>query len=97
MNEQWLEKLVVGSLKQAIVAHGPIDSKWIGSAAKRISHQIFGEVKAAFGGEGHEICKIKEIELESEIRKLKSRNSVLIRTADHWRVKYEQCVGAVKL
>lgn len=97
MNKQWLEKLVIGSLKQVIAAHGPIDSKWIGSAAKRISHQIFGEIKAAPVGDGREICKTKEIESAQEINKLKSRNCILTKMVDYWKTKYEQSVDVVKL
>lgn len=37
---EWLHRVVVGNLRSTIAAHGPIDAKGIGSAAKRISSGI---------------------------------------------------------
>lgn len=39
-----LERLVSGGLRACIKAHGPIDRKWIGSAAKRIAQSIRGSL-----------------------------------------------------
>lgn len=41
-----LEKLAIGGLKHAINTHGPVTREWIGSAAKRIVHQIKAHVKS---------------------------------------------------
>ncbi len=35
-----LERAVVGALRSAIKAHGPISLEWVGSAAKRVIGQI---------------------------------------------------------
>jgi len=85
MTEEWVEKLVIGALKTTIKAHGPIDLKWIASAAKRIAHQIFGELKAhAAKGEGHEICEAKIRELEKEIKHQVRKNGALNKSRAYW-------------
>ncbi len=85
MNEQWLEKVVAGCVRDTIRAHGPVDKERIGSAAKRIAHQIFGELKAAAGkGDGHEVCEAKVAELQKEVKRLERRMIALAKSVKHW-------------
>lgn len=43
----WIQKAVVGSLRCAIEAHGPITRGWIGSAAKRVTHALWQRLDPA--------------------------------------------------
>lgn len=43
--DQKIRKMVVGSLREAIRAHGPITKLLIGSAAKRITGTLLAEEK----------------------------------------------------
>lgn len=38
--QERLERIVSGELRNTIKAHGPISDQWIGSATKRIVHQL---------------------------------------------------------
>lgn len=42
LNRNQLVKVVSVAVRQCIYAHGPITTKWIGSAAKRITENFFG-------------------------------------------------------
>lgn len=44
-----LEKGVSGALRQSIDAHGPIEGKWIGSAAKRVVQHLKHMFKQGIG------------------------------------------------
>ena len=57
LEDKVLLKLVNGQLKSCIDAHGPITSKWIGSAGKRVASGIqayLTERLMALGEKGNE-------------------------------------------
>jgi hypothetical protein len=44
-DKMWIQKIVCGALRGAINAHGPITKDLVGSAGKRISGSIYGEIQ----------------------------------------------------
>jgi vacuolar-type H+-ATPase subunit I/STV1 len=85
MDELWLQKLIVKSLKDCIRAHGDITVEWIGSAAKRIANQIYGELKAVASKD--ELFQAKIAEIKKEIHRMERRNKSLAKTIRHWMEK----------
>ena len=47
-DKMWIQKIVCGALKGAINAHGPITKNLVGSAGKRISGSLYGEIQKRF-------------------------------------------------
>lgn len=63
-DEERIFRIVLGSLKSCILAHGPIDLNRLGSASKRVSTSLYGAIT-----EGHIRTVGREVEgarLENE-------------------------------
>lgn len=55
LNKRQIERMVAGNLRSTIDAHGPIDRCMIGSAAKRITGQLWAHLQPEGAPEGGEL------------------------------------------
>lgn len=51
-NRQWLDRIVSGSIRSCVNDHGPIHKDLIGSATKRVNHQLKQLFRALFTNNG---------------------------------------------
>jgi len=69
LNENSLQAVVRGQLKNAIAAHGPITSTFVGSAARRISNDLLGHFRQAALRDISNVSAIQEVErLRKELK-----------------------------
>lgn len=84
-DEERIFRIVLGSLKACILAHGPIDLNRLGSAAKRVSTSIYGAMN-----EGH-------LPMTQKTDELHGMESLLQYDLQHVYAKYDDETGNLVL
>ncbi len=91
LNTEWMERVARGAIKSAIDAHGAIGLYWLGSAGKRVSHIILGEIRNKLG-EAADAAKEGDREERSDARPGRLRTTG--RGSEHGRRPRQSAVPA---
>ena len=93
MNSDTLLKIVNGALRNTISAHGSITKQFIGSASKRITCGILGDLKADSLNQlqqelGKEFVVMSRKEYDKRVAKHESNVFILKRIREHFGGKF---------